>query len=37
MVVTCTVEMKRKSQKMDVVVAAVEKYLGVQDFPSKKV
>ena len=29
MVFNCTAEMARESQKIDIVVAAVEKYLGV--------
>jgi hypothetical protein len=28
-VISCTTEMERESQKIDVVVAAAEKYLGV--------
>ena len=31
MVINCTAEMKRKSQKIDVVVAATEKYVGIRD------
>ena len=36
MVINCTAEMEHKSQKMYVVVAAAEKYLGIQDFTSEK-
>jgi hypothetical protein len=32
MVVNCTTEMEHKSQKIEVVVAAVEKYLGLRGF-----
>ena len=36
MVVNCTAEMECKSQRIDVVVAAAEKYLGVQDFTAEE-
>jgi hypothetical protein len=32
MVINCTTEMEPKSHKIDVVVAAAKKYLGVQGF-----
>jgi hypothetical protein len=32
LVVNCTAETEYKSQRIDVVVAAAEKYLGVRDF-----
>jgi hypothetical protein len=32
MVINCTALMQRKSHKIDVVVAAAEKYFGVRDF-----
>lgn len=32
MVVNCTAAIERKSQRIDVVVAAAEKYLGLRDF-----
>jgi hypothetical protein len=37
MFINCTAEMERKSQKIDVVVAAAEKYLGVQYFTAEGV
>jgi hypothetical protein len=36
MVINCTAEMERKSQKIDVVVAAAEKFLGVGDLTSEE-
>ena len=35
MVINCTKEMKHKLQKIDVVVAAAEKYLGIQVLTSE--
>jgi hypothetical protein len=35
MVINCTAEMEHKPQKIYVVVAAAEKYIGVQDFPTE--
>ena len=35
LVINCTAEMERKSQKIPVVVAAAEKYVGVQDLLQK--
>ena len=36
MAISCTAEMEHKSQKINVVVAAAEKYLGVRDMNSKE-
>ena len=36
MVINCTAEMERKSQKIDVMVAAAEKYLGVRGFTAEE-
>jgi hypothetical protein len=35
MVINCTTEMKHKPQNIDVVVAAAENYLGIQDLTSE--
>ena len=35
-VVNCTAGMEHKSQRIDVVVAAAEKYFGVQDFTAEE-
>ena len=36
MFVNCTTGMERKSKRTDVVVAALEKYLGIQDFTAEE-
>jgi hypothetical protein len=36
MVINCITEMECKTQKIDVVVAAAEKYLGLRDLTSKE-
>ena len=36
MVINCTIEMEHKWQKIDIVVAAAEKYLGVQDLTTSE-
>ena len=36
MVVNCTAGMESKSQRIDVVVAAADKYLGVLNFPAEE-
>ena len=35
MVINCTAGMERRSQKIEVVVAAAERYLGVRDLTSE--
>jgi hypothetical protein len=36
-VINCTAEMERKSQKIDVVMAAAEKYLSIRDLTSEEI
>jgi hypothetical protein len=36
MVINCTAGMERKSQTIEFVVAAAERYLGVRDLPSEE-
>lgn len=36
MVINCTAEMECKSQRIDVVVAAPEKYLGIRELTSEE-